>query len=370
MTNGCSKHAKYTLIKLTTTCEELKLMAREDYGIEHSTIDVELSYLPTDLSVDCPHVVMMNNRQVSNFLSYCKKNNTVKLCVTFNGGVEDKGGKEKSDLNKKPDSPSDGDACFNADEKVLGRVVEEDKQSVIELAISPKKRKHHHGASDGVGSSSKSFSVRKEQYFRSKDVLKATMELYAMKYNCDYKITKSYKKFWCIRCVDVVCKWSLRAEHLERSMYFKVNKFVDDHSCAPSKKNKFCRTPSTKTIGHLIMHNYEGVLESPKPNDISNIIRTQYGHDLTYHQAWEAPEYAANEVRGIPEKSYGKIPKYLYMLEQANPGTYTNYEVDGENRFKYLFISFGQSIRGFYKPIRKVIVVDGTFQKSKYKGVW
>jgi len=111
-------------LELNTTFEELKLMVREDYGIEQSTIDVELSYLPTDLSVDCPPVVMINNRQVSNFLSYCKKKNTVKLCVTFNGGVEDKGGKENFDLNKEPDAPSDGDACFNADEKVLGREVE------------------------------------------------------------------------------------------------------------------------------------------------------------------------------------------------------------------------------------------------------
>ncbi|XP_020874789.1 uncharacterized protein LOC110226681 [Arabidopsis lyrata subsp. lyrata] len=117
------------------------------------------------------------------------------------------------------------------------------------------------------------------------------------------------------------------------------------------------------------MHNYEGVLEGPKPNDIINLIRSQYGHELNYSQAWESREYAVNEVRGIPEKSYGKIPKYLYMLQAANPGTYTNYEVDCDGRFQYLFISFGQSIRGFYKSIRKVIVVDGTFLKSKYKGV-
>nr|AAF97279.1 Hypothetical protein [Arabidopsis thaliana] len=224
-------------LELTTTFEELKLMVREDYGIERSTNDVELSYLSTDLSVDCLPVVMMNNRQVSNFLSYCKKKNTVKLCVTFNGGVEDKGGKEKFDLNKEPDAPSDGDAYFKADKKVL-------------------------------------------------------------------------------------------------------------------EKNKFCRTPSTKTIGRLIMHNYEGVLEGPKPNDISNIIRTQYGHELTYHQVWEAHEYTVNEVRGIPEKSYGKILKYLYMLEQANPGTFTNYEFDG-----------------FYKPIRKVIVVDGKRIESEESSV-
>ncbi|XP_019096217.1 PREDICTED: uncharacterized protein LOC109130738 [Camelina sativa] len=195
----------------------------------------------------------------------------------------------------------------------------------------------------GVGTSFKGVSVRKGQYFKSKEVLQATMELYAMRYNCDYRVTKSDIKFWCIRCIEDICKWSLRAECLNGSTYFKINKFVGLHTCAPSKKKKFCRTPSAKTIGHLIKQNYEG--------------------------AWESREYAVNEVRGIPEKSYGKIPKYLYMIQEANPGTFTNYEVDCNSRFKYLFISFGQSIRGFYKGMRKVIVVDGTFLKNKYKGV-
>ncbi|XP_010467673.1 PREDICTED: uncharacterized protein LOC104747692 [Camelina sativa] len=221
----------------------------------------------------------------------------------------------------------------------------------------------------GVGTSLKGVSVRKGQYFKRKEVLQAAMELYAMRYNCDYRVTKSDTVFWCIRCIEDVCKWSLRAECLNGSTYFKINKFVGDHTCAPSKKKKFYRTPSAKTIGHLIIQNYEGVLEGPKPNDIINIIRTEYGCNLTYSQAWESREYAVNEVRGIPEKSYGKIPKYLYMIQEANPGTYTNYEVDCDSRFKYLFMSFGQSIRGFYKGMRKVIVVDGTFLKNKYKGV-
>ncbi|XP_019097458.1 PREDICTED: uncharacterized protein LOC109131221 [Camelina sativa] len=79
-------------------------------------------------------------------------------------------------------------------------------------------------------------------------------------------------------------------------------------------------TPSARTIGHLIKQSYEGVKEGPKPNDIVNIIRSRYGCELTYHQAWESREYAVNEVRGILEKSYAKIPKYLPMLQEANPG--------------------------------------------------
>ncbi|XP_024014015.1 uncharacterized protein LOC112088093 [Eutrema salsugineum] len=80
-------------------------------------------------------------------------------------------------------------------------------------------------------------------------------------------------------------------------------------------------------------------------------------------------EYAENAVRGIPEKSYGKIPKYLHMLKEAKPGTHTHYVTDSDDRFKYLFILFGQSIKGFYQAIRRVIVVDSTFLKGKYKRV-
>ncbi|XP_010456890.1 PREDICTED: uncharacterized protein LOC104738409 [Camelina sativa] len=90
--------------------------------------------------------------------------------------------------------------------------------------------------------------------------------------------------------------------------------------------------------------NYEGGLEGHKPNDIINIIRTEYGCDLTYSQAWESREYAVNEVRGIPENSYGKNTKVLVHDTRSESG-------------------------GFYKGMRKVIVVDGTFLKNKYKGV-
>ncbi|XP_024009774.1 uncharacterized protein LOC112085043 [Eutrema salsugineum] len=117
------------------------------------------------------------------------------------------------------------------------------------------------------------------------------------------------------------------------------------------------------------MQKYDGVKEGPKPREIIQIMRTEHSCEISYDQAWESKEYAENAVRGISEKSYGKIPKYLHMLKEANPGTHTQYVTDSDYRFKYLFISFGQSIRGFYQAIRRVIVVDGTFLKGKYKEV-
>ncbi|XP_048599647.1 uncharacterized protein LOC125579826 [Brassica napus] len=158
--------------------------------------------------------------------------------------------------------------------------------------------------------------VKTGDLFLNKTVLKARFELCAMKHNFYYTVTNSNKSVWCIRCADKVCFWGARAECLKGSTYFIIKKYVGVHSCAPSSKTS-----------------------------------------------------AVNAVRGIPEESYGKIPKYLHMLREANPGTHSSYETDVNGRFRYLFIAFGQSIRGFSKVMRRVIVVDRTFLKSKFKGV-
>ncbi|CAA7041885.1 unnamed protein product [Microthlaspi erraticum] len=116
------------------------------------------------------------------------------------------------------------------------------------------------------------------------------------------------------------------------------------------------------------MQRYEGVKEGPKPNDIIQLMRTEHGCKISYDLAWEAREYAVNCVRGIPEESYGKNTNVLAHGKEANPGTHTAYKTDPDGSFRYMFIAFGQSIRGFHKVMRQVIVVDGTFLKNKYRG--
>ncbi|XP_013633215.1 PREDICTED: uncharacterized protein LOC106338890 [Brassica oleracea var. oleracea] len=72
-------------------------------------------------------------------------------------------------------------------------------------------------------------------------------------------------------------------------------------------------------------------------------------------------------VRGSAEDGYERLPSYLEQIKAANPGSITAIELDSLNRFKYLFLAFGASIRGF-KYQRRVIVVDGTHLSGKYGG--
>ncbi|XP_048605722.1 uncharacterized protein LOC106356228 [Brassica napus] len=211
--------------------------------------------------------------------------------------------------------------------------------------------------------------VKTGDLFLDKTVLKARFELCAMNHNFHYTVTNSNKSVWCIRCANKVCFWGARAECLKGSTYFIIKKYVGVHSCAPSNKTSAGKTASAKTIGSLLMHKYEGIKEGPKAKDIVQIMRNDYGCEISDSLAWESREYAVNAVSGIPEESYGKIPKYLHMLREANPGTHSSYKTDVDGRFRYLFIAVGQSIKGFNTVMRHVIVVDGIFLKSKFKGV-
>ncbi|XP_013626696.1 PREDICTED: uncharacterized protein LOC106332748 [Brassica oleracea var. oleracea] len=98
-------------------------------------------------------------------------------------------------------------------------------------------------------------------------------------------------------------------------------------------------------------------------------MRGEHGIEVSKSLAWDAREYAINTMTGIPETGYAKIPKYLHMMKEANHGSHTSYETDKDGIIRFHFISFGQCVRGFYRAIRKVIVLDGTFLKSKIKGV-
>ena len=81
---------------------------------------------------------------------------------------------------------------------------------------------------------------------------------------------------------------------------------------------------------------------------------------MTSFNLWleHSREFAIAATRGIPDRSYAKIPAYLHMIKEANPGTHTHYETDEKGRFMYLFVSFGQSVRGFYNAMHRVTVID------------
>ena len=78
-------------------------------------------------------------------------------------------------------------------------------------------------------------------------------------------------------------------------------------------------------------------------------------------KAWISREKAIQLVNGKEDKSCQQLPMYLHMLKVANTGTITALVSSNKDQFKYVYIAYANSVKGWthYRP---VIVVDGTFR--------
>ena len=80
------KGARLLLLESSSTLEVFKRMVLEDFDMEEDSLpDLELSYLPIGLinSSECPPVIIGHSRQVQNFLGFCKKHQSTRLCASY-----------------------------------------------------------------------------------------------------------------------------------------------------------------------------------------------------------------------------------------------------------------------------------------------
>ncbi|KAL5580403.1 hypothetical protein UlMin_012845 [Ulmus minor] len=190
-----------------------------------------------------------------------------------------------------------------------------------------------------------------------------------MKGNFEFQTRKSNRSLWVIECIDPNCSWRLRASKIvPKSTKFVIRKYVGVHSCSLLNRNSNHRQATYVVIGEQVAPQYVGVKKGPDPKGIQTFARTELGAQISYYKAWRGRKHAHTLIRGSPEQSFHVLPSYFHMLEKLNPGTVTHIEVDGESRFKYLFLAFGVAIRGF-RYMRKVVGRNGTFLKGQYRGV-
>ncbi|XP_075492536.1 uncharacterized protein LOC142530597 [Primulina tabacum] len=119
-------------------------------------------------------------------------------------------------------------------------------------------------------------------------------------------------------------------------------------------------------VAKILVENFKGQLSLPEPKTIITMMQNK-GVEISYFKAWRGRQLALDKLLGSSEESYRIIPSYLYMIEQVNRGSKTDLVTDSTSRFKYMFLAYRTCIDGF-RRMRKVISVDGTFLKCKYRG--
>ena len=157
--------------------------------------------------------------------------------------------------------------------------------------------------------------------FENKQDLRTKSYLFAIKNNFEFMVKKSGTDVWYVTCKDPDCGWKLRGKKLARSSVFEITVYNSVHTCSLDIREKDNRQAAPWVVGHLIKKKFATDGTGYMPNSIRVDMKKDYGVNMSYMKAWRCREKALGYVRGTPEDSYSKLPSYLHMLQQKNPGT-------------------------------------------------
>ncbi|XP_024013600.1 uncharacterized protein LOC112087822 [Eutrema salsugineum] len=205
------------------------------------------------------------------------------------------------------------------------------------------------------------------QRYDSKGALETRLKILSVLKKFDFVVDKSTPSLLVVKCWVEECSWRVRATPVGDSASFYVRVYISEHTCSVMDRSSRSRKASPDILAVLYKDYVGGIEPTVLPSHVANLMSFRFGIQMKYWKAHRTLKIARDLVRGSPEKGYETLPAYLYMIKRDNPGTFTRLEVDGSERFKYLFIAYGASMSGF-PFLRKVVVVDGTYLQGKYKG--
>ncbi|KAL9683330.1 hypothetical protein QQ045_015150 [Rhodiola kirilowii] len=108
------------------------------------------------------------------------------------------------------------------------------------------------------------------------------------------------------------------------------------------------------------------------PKQVMKLMLSKYGYKITYIKAWKARQKAFVYLFGEWEGSFEKLPAYMEMHQESNPGTIVYLDKStldsGNVSVNRVFWAFYPAIEGF-KHCRPVISIDTTHLIGKWKGV-
>ncbi|XP_013689853.2 uncharacterized protein LOC106393727 [Brassica napus] len=365
-----NRNASFISIEEDLQFEDLMKIVSEDFKEEVIGLSYGMSLDIKSTVEGFPPISVANTRHLRSFIGKSRSfDGTCRLCVKVNA--------DSASCNNQA---SDTFASPTVQDRLPNQVLSIPKQldlcrfiliqqavtgvSTVPLNSLPDFSPVHIGLSPttrGAG------DIKVNRYFKTKGELMLRMKKWALEWKFEYKTVSSNKSRVLLSCVDDNCTWRMRATKLPLSDFFVVKKYVHEHTCDTTHRNANHRQASAKLLGSLICSNYGEKKEGLKPKQIIEQVRILHGVHINYKQAWRVKEEAQFLVRGTPEDSYYNLSRWLYKVTETNPGSLTYQQVDAAGKFKYAFVAFGPSIRGF-SLMRKVIAVDGTFLKGKFNG--
>ncbi|XP_057809113.1 uncharacterized protein LOC131023586 [Salvia miltiorrhiza] len=210
--------------------------------------------------------------------------------------------------------------------------------------------------------------LQKNSFYNSKDDLIIAVGLWNMKRGTETKVVRSDpgRVYFSCKHSDN-CNFDLRASVHGRGMW-RVHK-LKEHSCEGDLRTAKKIKAHSKVVAAFVANRIRDDGEVIKPKSIMAELVRDFGIKIKYDVALRARNLGMDMIYGRVDDSFLLLPRYLYALKEANPGTVYDLDVDVDCRFKHLFVALWASISPFYFHLRPVIVVDGTHLKGKNSGI-
>ena len=166
------------------------------------------------------------------------------------------------------------------------------------------------------------------------------------------------------------CAWKVRAfSQRKLNGLWAITVYSGPRICPSVRVNKDGRMINSNFLAKEL-HKYILEDHTCKINDLQNLMKERFRHEILYYKIWNAKQKAFANIHGNWEKSYQKLQKLL-AYKDSNPSTQVSYQlINGETPdttiLKYVFWAFTPSIVGF-THCRSVISIDGTHLYEKHK---
>ncbi|CAM8951049.1 unnamed protein product [Rhodiola kirilowii] len=196
---------------------------------------------------------------------------------------------------------------------------------------------------------------------------------YSIKQRHEYGVRYSDTKrllLKCRRCKDK-CQWELRASKKKKEGMWRITTYSGDHTCEVD----IIRPDNVHFNKHFIGMDIKDLIREDlrfSPKQVRELMRSKYGYKISYIKAWKARQKAFVYLFGEWEESFAKLPAYMGVLKETNPGSIVYWDKStldsGNESVNRVFWAFGPSINRF-AHCRPAISIDATHLNGKWKGV-
>lgn len=141
--------------------------------------------------------------------------------------------------------------------------------------------------------------IAKNRIYQTKELLKTSIALYAIQNRFQFKVYRSDRKEYVLKCLDDKCTWSFRASRIGEMDKFKIRYMKNSHTCKLDVVLRHHRQATSSFVASCIKYNSLSPKTIYTPGDIMKDMMNTYGVWMSYEKAWRAREQALLKNRAV-----------------------------------------------------------------------